>query len=390
MFTQLETHKKKSTNRTPLTFTKLKMLIKRNINSIKNSVQRKDMASFLNDSGYSSHLRQINFNQLTVEIWSILVNKFIYSGMTFDACNLPSGGKFTNCQFFHCDFFGYYNTNSFKHNVFYVKDDSEEHRASTMAYKGKNNLVAYSDFRNPVIGVVYFEKHGIEYTDKIIKVLQQYKITVLKLCPIVVAHQMFNDLSFLDGIVLAGGVDVITDSSNYSSREKLESQLLKTALQYHIPTLGVCRGHQFIGHYFGAKIKDVPEHAEDTIFVPRDKDSKLFALTEKKFEAQTRKRKLEKITQEDNGYKYTSYCAHRQGLFFKVLPSPDKKFKITARAEDGLAECLEVGDHIISFQHHHEALQNDSIAKSAMAMFMEMVITYHENKAHMDDNELSI
>lgn len=392
MFTQLETPKKKIANRTTgtnLTFTKLKMLIKRNKERIENNEQRIVMASFLNDSGYSSHLKQIDFNQYPIVIWRLLAEKFTYTDMTFYECILPSNGIFINCEFTNCDFEGLYNANHFKSCIFYVDDDTVESKAATLGFNGKNNLVVHSDYYKPVIGIVYFEKHGIEYTDKIIKILKQYQVTVIKLCPIILSHDLFNDLSFLDGIVLAGGINIITDLSHYSQRERLESLLLKTALQYHIPTLGVCRGHQFIGHYFGAKIKDVPYHTEDTIFVPRDKDSKLFALTEKKFESQTRKRKLEKITQEDNGYKYTSHCAHRQGLFFKDLPPPDKKFKITAHAEDGLAECLEIGDHIISFQHHHETLQKDSIAKSAMAMFMGMIMTYHEKKGHMDDSEFS-
>ena len=76
----------------------------------------------------------------------------------------------------------------------------------------------------------------------------------------------------IGAIILSGGGNLSASfpQSNNSTeienntdleREKIEKKLLEFSLSFQIPLLGVCRGMQAIGRYFGAKLISVKEHA---------------------------------------------------------------------------------------------------------------------------------
>ena len=72
----------------------------------------------------------------------------------------------------------------------------------------------------------------------------------------------FNDIQ---GVLLTGGnnipgVNVTSNSVDYI-RDSIEKRILEYALKNQLPVLGVCRGMQFINHYFGGQLKKIAGHA---------------------------------------------------------------------------------------------------------------------------------
>ena len=75
----------------------------------------------------------------------------------------------------------------------------------------------------------------------------------------------------INGIILSGGGNLSpsfpknsNDNSSFDNidleREKIEKKLLDFSLSTKVPLLGVCRGMQAIGKYFGVKLISVTKH----------------------------------------------------------------------------------------------------------------------------------
>jgi gamma-glutamyl-gamma-aminobutyrate hydrolase PuuD len=58
------------------------------------------------------------------------------------------------------------------------------------------------------------------------------------------------------GIVLSGGNNI----GDCLDRDLTENKVLEYAIRNKLPVLGICRGMQMLGHYFGAEIKTVHGH----------------------------------------------------------------------------------------------------------------------------------
>ena len=66
-----------------------------------------------------------------------------------------------------------------------------------------------------------------------------------------------------NGIILSGGNDpsFLDNAVNSApSRDQTESILIDYAIANKLPLVGICRGAQMLGHYFGAKLKPVVNH----------------------------------------------------------------------------------------------------------------------------------
>ena len=62
--------------------------------------------------------------------------------------------------------------------------------------------------------------------------------------------------SKIEGIILSGGNDI----GNFAERDQVENWLIEIALQHQIPLLGICRGMQVLGAYFGAELVKINNH----------------------------------------------------------------------------------------------------------------------------------
>ncbi len=154
-------------------------------------------------------------------------------------------------------------------------------------------------------------------------------------------------LPLLDGIVLPGGADIEpsryghenTNSETEPLRDQIEFSLLDGALEASIPVLGICRGLQVVNvHAGGTIVQDVPPHARY--------DQPPSALTHSvKFEAHSR---LGLIYGND---------AQVNSLHHQAVDQVGSGLTVTARAEDGTVEALEMEGHdVIAIQWHPEML----------------------------------
>lgn len=73
------------------------------------------------------------------------------------------------------------------------------------------------------------------------------------------AQSLCEELA-LDGIVFTGGNDLADYGGNAPERDETERRLLEYAVEKGIPVLGICRGMQFIAHYYGAGLQKVENH----------------------------------------------------------------------------------------------------------------------------------
>ncbi|UFS72435.1 gamma-glutamyl-gamma-aminobutyrate hydrolase family protein [Geomonas sp. RF6] len=66
----------------------------------------------------------------------------------------------------------------------------------------------------------------------------------------------------IDGVVLTGGNDLSCCSGSPLSarRDDFEKRLLACAIERGVPVVGICRGMQLIGDYFGASLQRVAGH----------------------------------------------------------------------------------------------------------------------------------
>ena len=60
-----------------------------------------------------------------------------------------------------------------------------------------------------------------------------------------------------NAVVLSGGNDI----AEFDSRDEVEKILIEYAVSKKIPLLGICRGMQFLGSFFGATLENILGHA---------------------------------------------------------------------------------------------------------------------------------
>jgi gamma-glutamyl-gamma-aminobutyrate hydrolase PuuD len=349
-----------------------------------------NLTSIIKNAGYTPAVADVDFSTLAPPLIHWLSNWTVFHDFKFTNCNLIAN-TFRRCELYHSRFLKTDSYHPIPDCIIISRDENDLDSFKAVMESSELDIQATvlidEQHRKPVIGVVYAPSHGTFYTELIIRILLERGASVVRLYTENrngyfgdwQAHPLLKHAEYLDGIVLPGGGNVITDKERYTDREKMESSLVEMSLANKIPLLGVCRGHQFVGHFFGAELRRANGHQDDQIFVLPEQDSKLFNFVKKKVNSQKSKSKdnLE-VFEIGPVYSYRSTCAHTQGVFFKS--KPDERVHVTAQSMDGLPESLQVNDHIITFQHHHEGQQRTSIGKGAMKMFVQMVTAHLQTK----------
>ena len=90
-----------------------------------------------------------------------------------------------------------------------------------------------------------------------------------------------------NAIVLSGGNNI----GEFESRDKVEHSLIEYAVSKKIPLLGICRGMQFLGSFFGASLDKIIGHAGSRHELFQSKTKKrCFGLLIKNFDTSFLKR----------------------------------------------------------------------------------------------------
>lgn len=86
----------------------------------------------------------------------------------------------------------------------------------------------------------------------------------------------------IDGVVLTGGNDLAVCSASPLStvRDAFEKRLLACSVARQIPVVGICRGMQLIGHYFGSRLVPAKGHGGIRHNVAVQKGSRYASLLE--------------------------------------------------------------------------------------------------------------
>ena len=219
---------------------------------------------------------------------------------------------------------------------------------------------AYTTFpeapNKPIIGITG------NYGELTCKLAETYYKSVWKAggVPIVIpplsdTDSIINTLEHLDGLVLSGGADLNPLYAGEEPQSRLSvinserdlPELLITQLAYNrqIPILGICRGIQTLALALGGKVmQDISDatqlkHSQDadrsepTHTVCVEKDSTLY-----------------------NIYKETTLYVN--SFHHQAVSEPGDKFRVTAKAPDGIIEGMESTEHksIIGVQWHPECM----------------------------------
>ncbi|MDE0603444.1 MAG: gamma-glutamyl-gamma-aminobutyrate hydrolase family protein [bacterium] len=152
----------------------------------------------------------------------------------------------------------------------------------------------------------------------------------------------------LDGIVLPGGTDI--DPILYGAdpdpellplepeRDDLELALLSAALDAEVPVLGICRGIQVLNVYQGGTLhQHVPEHGRFDLPI----DSTIHEVS---------------FAEGSTLHELYGPSAQVNSLHHQTVADLGHDLTVTARADDGTIEGVEMGDHVVAVQWHPEMM----------------------------------
>lgn len=167
-------------------------------------------------------------------------------------------------------------------------------------------------------------------------------------------------LAGLDGLLLCGGRDV--DPARYGStplpttdeadsrRDRTEDALLKEAIAFDIPILGICRGAQILNvHRGGSLIQHLPDRIGDTRY---QRGGGEFSMMPVEITPGT---KLHKIV--DDAEKLDSVAMYHH----QAIDSLGEGLIVSAVSEDGIVEAVELPAHpfCVAVQWHPEKTLDD-------------------------------
>ena len=168
-------------------------------------------------------------------------------------------------------------------------------------------------------------------------------------------YRAYFDQFKIDGIILSGGNDLGSMSNKVidKKRDDFERGLIAFAVENQIPLLGICRGMQIVGEYFGLELKEVGNHVAVR--------HKIVGVANNSYS--TCIEKMEEV----NSY-------HNYGF---VQTSDD--FRVILRAEDGVIEAIEHQSYpILALMWHPE--RNGEFNQYELDMISTFFNNFNSNK----------
>ncbi|MDE0238454.1 MAG: gamma-glutamyl-gamma-aminobutyrate hydrolase family protein, partial [bacterium] len=121
-------------------------------------------------------------------------------------------------------------------------------------------------------------------------------------------------------------------------RDDLELALLSAALDAEVPVLGICRGIQVLNVYQGGTLhQHVPEHGRFDLPI----DSTIHEVS---------------FAEGSTLHELYGPSAQVNSLHHQTVADLGHDLTVTARADDGTIEGVEMGDHVVAVQWHPEMM----------------------------------
>jgi len=239
----------------------------------------------------------------------------------------------------------------------------------------------------PIIGIT---SYNLNKTKDIIGLSEDYLIAIEKsnglplVLPINLNRNIIKEfVSLVDGLLLSGGSKFSINKKDLLSgklpnlekqdpiRYNFEEELIKFALKKNMPLLGICRGNQMIGEFFGAKLflnlYKRKNHLEHFQWKKRFQPVHYVSINPNTIIGDIFKKNRVKVN-----------STHRQGLI--KVPS---SLKIAAISDDGVIEAIESRNHnfVLGIQFHAERLIAEyPIFQKIFDKFVEASIKYKKSK----------
>lgn len=230
-----------------------------------------------------------------------------------------------------------------------------------------NSFAKCGDDSCPTI-VMLYNPPGVTYANSLIDMLYALNKNIkiaLVLPHIGKQHPIFNHPECIHGIILPGGDHINGSGKPNNERYDFEKFLFDLAQSQNIPGLAVCRGHQFIGVQYGAKLTEVDNHSNETrvIRIKNKNDNplhkKLSNTIHKEESLLNSERPLTKHTLNVERDKvgtlfYQAACVHEQQIKFRKGERNQAVTILGKDKDDKTVESMQAGS-FITFQHHLEA-----------------------------------
>jgi len=158
---------------------------------------------------------------------------------------------------------------------------------------------------------------------------------------------LFDEMD-VSGVLLTGGNDISVVSNDPLSgqRDELEKKIMDEAIARNVPVLGVCRGMQFIAHYYGLSLNKIANHMAIDHRINFTEETKVF-----------------------NAYdgQITVNSFHNFGISKESIED-NNDLVLAASAEDGSVEALEHKElPIVGMMWHPE--RNKILSSSDVNLF---------------------
>lgn len=231
--------------------------------------------------------------------------------------------------------------------------------------------MTHTDLRRPIIGVTLDSEEGGGFSDSPWYAIRQNYMSCLEeagAAPVALPHlaelaETYLDLC--DGLVVTGGAfdvppamfgeEARTDTIRLKpARTTFETAVLRGALARNMPVLGICGGHQLLAVIAGGTlVQHIPDEVEDALEHSVSDDTEN-AGGKKRAGHPVQIASDSKLAQFTGATEQHVNSSHHQSV--RSVKAP---MRVTALAEDGVIEAIELPDHdfAIGVQWHPEYKQ---------------------------------